>query len=245
MKIYTYYEDIKHNSEYQQSMLKLWQISWQNSGFEPIILSPQDATKHSFYEEFIERLKNLHIQIMGRPITAYGLSCYIRWLAYSTQYDKYFYVSDYDCCNNGLEPFIHTEKLYFMDADCPCFVSGKPNQFENLCNLFVNLNAETIQDIKCKIKTEGSRHRWFHDQDFCTLNLIKNKETMEANNIIMKRDRKNGVGPFYLDKENTVKVLHISHHNAGDIKKTTKDFEHTSLEETRLQIMKQIIENNI
>ena len=72
-------------------------------------------------------------------------------------------------------------------------------------------------------------------------NNIKAPEIKETNNIIMTRDSINGVGPFDPDKNNTLKVLHISHHNAYNIKTTKKDFENISIDEIRIHIIKQII----
>ena len=253
MKIYTYYENIEHNHknlqyDNQQEMLRLWQISWQNSGFKPIVLSLEDAKKHPFYEEFVDKLKALHVKIMNEPITDYGLSCYIRWMAYATQDDEYFYVSDYDCMNNGLKPIITTDKLHLMDADCPCFVSGKPDQFENLCHLFIDVSLDRIEDII--LKTKQLKCVCYHDQEFCSLNLINTKnqkvaELLQENNIVLTRDGVNGVGPFKMGQQNTLTVFHISHHNAHNVRSTVKEFEKMSIDEIRIQIMKQIIKSNI
>lgn len=239
MKIYTYYENIQYDN--QQEMLRLWQTSWKNSGFDPIVLSLEDAKKHSFYKEFVDQLKDLHFRIMNKPINDYGLSCYVRWLAYSTQQDEYFYVSDYDCINNGLEPVINTDKLHLMDGACPCFASGEPNQFKNLCHLFVDVSLQRIEDIILKTK----EHKWYHDQEFCDLNLmnsnnVKATEILKANNIIMTSHRKNGVGPFEVGKKNTLKVLHISHQNAKNIKTTIKEFEKMSINDLRVLLMEKI-----
>lgn len=243
MKIYTYYEDIKFTQ--QEKMLKLWETSWTNAGFEPKVLSKEDAKKNAFYEEFVEKMKDIHFQVMQKEITDYGLSCYVRWLAYSTQPNEYFYVSDYDCVNNGLEPFINTDKLHLMDADCPCFASGNPKHFENLCHLFVDVSLERIDEI-----ISVNNCVCYHDQNFFITNMTdrnKNKQALlEANNIILTRDRKNGVGPFEIGKKNTLQVLHISHHNAHNIKTIIKEFDKISVDDVRLGLMEKIInEKNI
>lgn len=253
MKIYTYYENLESNHknlphDNQREMLRLWQTSWKNAGFEPIVLDSEEAKKHPFYEEFIDQLKALHVKIMNKPITDYGLACYIRWMAYATQDDEYFYVSDYDCVNNGLKPIITTDKLHLMDCDCPCFASGNPKHFENLCHLFVDISVKRTEDII--LKTKENQHVCYHDQEFCILNLLnKNNqnaaEILHTSNIMMTRDRKNGVGPFETGKKNTLKVLHISHHNAGNIKKATKGLENMCIDEVRIQITKQIVERQI
>lgn len=242
MRIYTYYEDIKHPN--QDKLVNLWKLSWQQAGFDPIVLSIDDAKSSNFYEEFIEKIKYIHFKVMNKEISDYGLSCYTRWLAYATQDREYFYVSDYDCINNGLEPTITTDKLHLMDADCPCFSSGKPDQFENLCYLFVKLSLERIEDII--LENTKRRNVCYHDQEFCTLNLMhqnnpKATEILELNDIIITRDRVNGVGPFEIGKQNTLKVLHISHYNAHNIKTALKDFDKMSVDDVRLVLMEKII----
>jgi len=240
MKIYTYYEDIKFKK--QEKMLELWQTSWKNTGFEPKILSKEDAKKSSFYEEFIEKMKDIHIQVMEKEISDYGLSCYVRWLAYSTQPNEYFYVSDYDCVNNGLEPEIKTDKLHLMDDACPCFVSGKPSQFESLCRLFIDITLDRIKEIR-HIKDSIC----YHDQEFFVYSFTQKYNPKsylllrEYNDILLTRDRINAVSPSRIDKKDTAKVLHISHHNAHDIKSKVKEFENKTIDDVRILLMEKIV----
>jgi hypothetical protein len=240
MKIYTYYEDIQFQQ--QEKMLELWQISWRNAGFEPKILCREDAKQSSFYEEFVDKIKNIYLTIMKKEISDYGLSCYLRWLAYSVQKNEYFYVSDYDCVNNGLESFIETDKLHLMDYACPCFASGKPDHFEKLCHLFIDISLDRITEIMLAI----NNFVWYHDQEFFAINMThpynKNKkELLEVNNIIMTRDLINGIGPFNINQKNTVKVLHISHDNIKNIKKITKEFDNKTVDEIRVLLMEKVI----
>ena len=66
MKIYTYYEDI--NFKVQNPLVDIWQKSWENQGFEAIVLGRADAEKHDFYGEFVSRLEKLHLDIIEKPI---------------------------------------------------------------------------------------------------------------------------------------------------------------------------------
>jgi hypothetical protein len=240
MKIYTYYEDINHPN--QEKMLQLWQTSWSNAGFDPIILTKKDAQNHNFYESFIEQIKKLHYEVMQKEINSYGLSCYVRWLAYATMPKEKFYVSDYDCINNGLkteEPF---DKLHLMDEACPCFVSGSPDQFDKLCYNFIAISSERIEDLK-KLKDNSP---CYHDQEFFQYNFVKKYNSqanslVEKNNMLMTRDRVNGVGPYETNKINTCKVLHISHHNAQIIKNNDHTLKNYSINEIRIQTIEKTI----
>lgn len=240
MKIYTYYEDI--NYPLQETMLQLWQTSWQKSGFETIILTKKNAQNHNFYELFIQLIKKLHYEIMGQVISPYGLSCYVRWLAYATQPTGTFYVSDYDCINNGLGAEKLSDKLHFMDADCPCFASGTPSQFEKLCFDFIAISLERLEELKA-LKDQSI---CYHDQEFFQYNFIKRynenaDDLINKYQILMTRDRINGVGPYDINKKNTCKVLHISYHNATLIKNHSIHFQDDDINEIRIKVMEHII----
>lgn len=253
MKIYTYYENINHSN--QNKMLDLWKISWQRAGFDPIILTIEDAKLHGFYNQFIEQIKELHIKIMDKQISPYGISCYVRWLAYcGAKPEEKFYVSDYDCVNNGLKPnkpiINHTfdkkgDELYLLDDACPCFAFGSKDNFEQLCKIFIELSLERLDEIK-KLKNNSP---CYHDQEFFQYSFVKsfNKEAedlMKKYKILLVRNRDEGVGPFEINKKNTCQVIHISHHNAGMIKGNNKDLREKSINEIRLDLMETIISQN-
>ena len=72
MKIYTYYEDI--NVPRQTEIIDLWKYSWEKYGFDAIVLSEIDAQKNVFYNEFIEKMQEIHLNIINKPIIKYGMS---------------------------------------------------------------------------------------------------------------------------------------------------------------------------
>ena len=134
-KIYTYFEEL--GEEDQTEILNLWKQSWEQNGFEAIILNQRDAERSPYYNEFKQSVERIHIDISGSRLSQYGLSCYLRWLAYSTQDEsESFFVSDYDVVNRYLsindikEP---TDKITFLDRYCPCFALGTKEQFLSFC----------------------------------------------------------------------------------------------------------------
>jgi hypothetical protein len=187
MKIYTYYEDI--NFRDQDPLLRLWELSWRRNGFIPIILSSSHAKKHPYYDEFISRLELFHVKVKGNPLVDYGLACFVRWMAYSTQKNEKFYVSDYDVMNNGFKPVEPNEKLHFMHSTCPCLASGTPEQFEELIRLFVSLSESRLSELREVLR----ENRWYHDQEFVRYNLkflpdsfmfTRNKSIWNKNSLV-------------------------------------------------------------
>ena len=168
MKIYTYYENLYTNKipNYLKKSINLWKHSWERQGFEPILLGPKDAEKHHYYSKFNEKLKKIHLLLMGKEITQYGMSCWNRWLAYATQPNEKFFVSDYDVINVNFKKRIPEDTLHFMDGNCPCLASGNAKQFENLCYLFVFLTKKRLKNIK----SIANQKVCYHDQNFFICN---------------------------------------------------------------------------
>lgn len=170
MKIFTYYEDI--NFKNQDEMIKLWKKSWEQHGFEAIILTLEEAKKSSYYEEFVTKIKQVHIDIAGHEIRPYGLSCYLRWLAYSVQKDQeLFLVSDYDVINKNFkinEIKESKDTITFMDGHCPCLAYGSPEQFLKFCKDIISISSKHKEIIRQEYQEKKLVH--YHDQEFLSLN---------------------------------------------------------------------------
>lgn len=221
MKIYTYYQNINHSP--QNELIDLWKISWSRHGYEPIVLNLQDAKKHPYFETLNSEMRRIYKEITNREIAEYGMSCWFRWLAYATQNEEKFYVSDYDAINVNFPITEPNDKLHFMDNDCPFFASGTPKQFENLCKAFVEVSNQRIEILK-----QQANH--YHDQEFFVYNFGENSNPEHDNykkkyEIMVTRNRMHIgcqydpvlkqalAGPHigYINAEG-VKVFHISHH---------------------------------
>ena len=86
MKIYTYHDDLKNDfHKRQHELIKLWKLSWSNQGFEPIVLRQSDAKKHPFYNDFLYEIKKISEVITRKKTSKFGLSCWLRWLAYASR----------------------------------------------------------------------------------------------------------------------------------------------------------------
>ena len=175
MKIYTYYEDINFNL--QEPLVELWKRSWEAQGFEAVVLTKNDALTDPGYDRFVRDMEDIHMQVIGEPIKDYGMSCYLRWLAYSTEQgimgNEKFFVSDYDIINTGVSPeqlleIADCAGIHFLDHACPCLVYGSAAQFRKLCEDFVNVSY-TNMDV---LKSRNVPH-WYHDQEFFIHNVFK------------------------------------------------------------------------
>lgn len=250
MKVYTYYQNINHSS--QNELIDLWKISWSRQGYEPIVLNLEDAKKHSYFETLNTEMRRIFKEITGKQIGEYGMSCWFRWLAYATQTEEKFYVSDYDAINVNF-PIIEAEnKLHLMDNDCPFLASGTPKQFENLCKAFVD-----VSNNRTKVLKEQANH--YHDQEFFQYNFMPQynddyKQLRNKHNILMTRNRyqlggcidpvenKILAGPYigYIEIKK-YKVIHVSHENTKILQKKYNKYRNQDEGKLRIDLIKNLL----
>lgn len=251
MKIYTYYQEI--NFAEQNELINLWKMSWSRKGYQPVVLNLDHAKKHPYFETLDKEMRRLYYEITGKKIQDYGMSCWFRWLAYSTQDEKKFYVSDYDAINVNFSIIEPNDKLHMMDGPVPFLASGSPSQFENLCKAFVEITNERIDILKMQ-----ANH--YHDQEFFIYNMLKqNNPEFESYQkrceLLVTRDRSligGGydpitrqciAGPYIGNLDiSPCQVFHISHYNCGQmLKKYPKLKDKYSEEQLRILLIKELL----
>ena len=250
MKIYTYYQNINHPS--QNELIDLWKISWSRQGYDPIVLNLQDAKKHPYFNILNSEMRGIFNEITGKQITGYGMSCWFRWLAYTTQTEEKFYVSDYDAINVNFPITEPNDKLHLMDNDCPFIASGTPIQFQNLCKAFVDISNERIEILK-----HQTEH--YHDQEFFQYNFMPQQndsynELRNKHNILMTRNR-NKLGGYIDPVENKIfagpsigyienekyGVIHVSHQNIGILQEKHKKYKNQDSSRLRVDLIKNLL----
>jgi len=238
MKIYTYFQDI--NFKGQGELIDLWRISWSRQGYEPIVLSIEDAINHHYFETLDIEMRRIFNVITGKQITEYGMSCWHRWLAYAAQAEEKFYVSDYDAININFPITKPSDKLHLMDDACPFLASGTPKQFEGLCKAFVDVSNERLN-----ILTKQADH--YHDQDFFMYNFIPHYNDDCENyktkyNILMTRDRP-AIGGVYDPQANISQqsICHISHHSLSMLQEKYERYRNIDQNELRVKVVKTLL----
>lgn len=250
MKIYTYYQNINHNN--QPELIDLWKISWSRQGYEPIVLNLEDAKRHPYFETLNTEMRRIHNEITGKQISDYGMSCWFRWLAYATQTDEKFYVSDYDAINVNFPTIEPSDQLHLMDLACPFLASGTPTQFENLCKAFVGVSNQRIDILK-----RQTDH--YHDQEFFQYNFMPQQndsynELRNKHNILITRNR-NELGGYIDPVENKILagpsigyienekygVIHVSHQNIGILQEKYKKYKNQDSSRLRVDLIKNLL----
>lgn len=239
--IYTYYDNIHQDEdEYQNHLIELWKISWEKNGFNTFVLTKESALKHPNYSNFKNKIEKIHLSIAKTPITQYGLSCFERWLAYSSlKLNKPFYVSDYDVINNGFKPQnlqIDPQKISFIDTLCPSIAIGTSSLFEAFCLDILSSSKTSL--FKKAYKNNSLRN--YHDQEFLFLKFMTKALDYDKGDYNIYEPQQI-VSTFLLDKEDILKkykIIHVSHSCCGIQKERFPELEE---KEIRLFLIKKIL----
>ena len=233
MNIYTYYEDIGFTE--QNRLIELWMSSWEHHGFTPIVLTRKDAEQHEYYNEYVDGLNTINQRLYGKDMDKYCLSCFLRWLAYTSISDKNILVSDYDVINGavGISEFYNynNERINLLQGACPSLAIGTSKQFIELCRMFITMSLSNIDEIKKR--SSWMNLTFFHDQHFFIflkdklqkINFSNNTELIHGTEHATSTDRKNRLIHFshrYTKIRNSI-PLTLSNVNMRDLERMRVD----------------------
>jgi hypothetical protein len=129
-------------------LIELWKKSWSNNGWNPIVLSLEDAKKHPLYHELNLKDYSSNLYKIASNNHEYLELCYSRWFAYGCHDGAW---SDYDVMNYGFTPDnvdYSKNDPEFIDNIGSCgFASVKG--YELIINKFIDVykNNETLNKL--------------------------------------------------------------------------------------------------
>jgi len=123
------------NSITEEAVLELWKDEWARAGFEPIVLSLDDAKRHPDFEELEKKMLTLHGE------TGYDSLCFYRWLAMAASGGGW--MSDHDTfpvnfpIGLGLQP-INGGRFTSFISHVPALLSGSEDEWKRVSKLVVD-----------------------------------------------------------------------------------------------------------
>ena len=124
--------------EADEAMMALWKESWQRIGWEPRLLTLDDAQRHPRFHEFYNLLQKIPLWGKNRAGVNrdYNQYCYLRWLAMAAVGGGF--MSDYDVL--PLRPPLGAETVGEFTAyshglgnrGVPCLLSGTSSEWERM-----------------------------------------------------------------------------------------------------------------
>lgn len=136
--------------EADERLLALWKQEWSDAGWDPVVLSLEDAEKHPRFEEFKETLEKVPLMGKGgRGVNIfYNQLCYYRWLAmaavgggWMSDYDvfpvRHVDEGDHSDHNKAFLPgdgyfTVHAIVSGSAGSGIPCFMSGTADEWEKM-----------------------------------------------------------------------------------------------------------------
>jgi len=154
-----------------QRLLHAWQKSWQDKGWDTVILTKNDAMLHPLFPSLQEKLESLRIN-------EYNKKCYWRWLAMASVYgdsddDKGGgWMSDYDTMplelnsENGIKLASENDGQFTSySSHVPCLLYGSRDEWDRVILLMIELLPEkcnarasdmlTFLKVRQEVKEEG------------------------------------------------------------------------------------------
>ena len=166
--IYTFYHriDPKHRStgmtdEDDAELLSFWKESWMQAGWEPVVLSLQDAEKHPQYDSFKHTVDSLHLD-------EFSTLLFTRWIAMAGV-DGGGWYADYDVfpLTDFTTELPNNGTMTIHDIMSPTLASGTDGQWMNTLNALLDDAVETK-----KSKEAREKELMFWTDSLGILNLV-------------------------------------------------------------------------
>jgi hypothetical protein len=137
-RVHTYFQPVPQLPS-ADKLIALWKWHWTEHGFEPVVLSEQDAKDHPGYDHFVERIRRFPT---SNP-KAYEMACFLRHLAMANVGGGT--VLDLDVFPNprrSSRSYLHNMRVYsgpkfiFMEPTrVPCAIMATAEGYEDFCDI--------------------------------------------------------------------------------------------------------------
>lgn len=143
-------------TEVARHTLDLWEKSWKDRGWNPVVLSEKDAESHPFYPRFREAIRSFP-SVNG---AGFDYHAFMRWMAVANLKDLLVVTTEPDVINYSLQPheILVLSPGIRVHSPVPSFIVGTPAEFERFC-AHVMSHEPSAEDV-----FEGRPH--LSDQDF-------------------------------------------------------------------------------
>jgi len=213
--IYTFFElkelpnGQKHEMDVHEKMLAVWTALWYEAGWDPKILTLDDARKHPDFEKYRDGI-TVNETAVRTPYTvfenSYDYMCFMRWLAMAS-HGEGGWMSDYDTFPMGisyLDGFSMPNGGVFTgyERHVPSLLSGSAHEWDRMSRMVLDMAVQKVRDEK----------RELYSDMYALYDIIQNNE----HEFI--RDMKVYMGYPYKEKHivdcnalKNVMVVHLSH----------------------------------
>jgi len=197
--IYTFYERIDPNEHVKYTgmtdnadrhLLQLWKEYWTLAGWEPRILTLEDAQRHPDFQK-VDKALDLEALALGYK----DKMCYMRWLAMAAVGGGF--LSDYDIFPIRQVTYdgIHLPndgKMTFYDqafnGAIPCLVSGSFNEFDRMSKLMIESTLKNLHSSWNELEAIFDVYKQDRDA-FVAMNGVLRAERALTHNYLFKDEK--------------------------------------------------------
>lgn len=171
--MHTFYEAIPSGccgmtKEGHENLVDAWKRSWEERGWETVILTEEDARKHPDFDMLEKKLLRLRVN-------AYNRRCYWRWLAMASAGGGW--MSDYDVfpltLNSELGLELEKDDTFKTYANhVPCLIHASAQEWDRILHLMIDLlpernHGQNISDMYSLLNLDIAKGRsgmkWVND----------------------------------------------------------------------------------
>jgi len=132
--MFTYYEPIPDEEATAEKILEVWKEAWSSAGWEPFVLSNDDAMRHPIFQEL-----KVQFQEAEFKLSRSNYACYLRWFAMAASGGGW--MSDYDVLPLNMPPSFELPndgQFTGYERHVPCLLSGSAKEWDRMSNLVIN-----------------------------------------------------------------------------------------------------------
>jgi len=120
---------------FEEKVLELWKDEWYRAGFDPVVLTLDDAKKNPYFNEVEEIVTPLHGE------TGYNALCFYRWLAMATV-EGGGWMSDHDTFPTNILPldaaFLPRMGAFTsFEGHIPSLMAGSKEEWDRVSHLLI------------------------------------------------------------------------------------------------------------
>lgn len=145
----------------QKRILAIWQENWSSHGWEPVIITENDARKHPDFQKYYDAF---YAMPTVNP-KEYEMACWLRWVAMAQI--SCGVMTDYDVLNNGwippkwaFDPEMVAPFVYSTNNPVPCAVSGYKRGFEFAAVSFATSKERFTEGGKAHVSDQLLIQKW-------------------------------------------------------------------------------------
>jgi hypothetical protein len=159
--IYTFYAPLLHAEDTSrerkvrkadEALLQAWKKAWYDAGWNPRIISLEDAKNHPNFILYLERLKNVTLIGIGGRGVEYNKYCFLRYLAMAhvgggmmADYDLFPIINSTQSLRNySFEDFTVYQRTLNKAGPVPALCSGSSKEWERIAFAILEISQNPL-----------------------------------------------------------------------------------------------------